>query len=101
MASCPRIEAPIQWLTARLVGLAVAEIDAVEHESGDLGDPAGVNCRAGEDELCTRGGRSRDGALDLLGEERLQHGVLVLRARDHRTEGRARLATMRAFGLGQ
>lgn len=37
-----------------------------------------MNRREGEDEPCRQGGRSRDGALDLLGEERLQHGVLVL-----------------------
>ncbi|MFI5828549.1 hypothetical protein ACIA6C_15020 [Streptomyces sp. NPDC051578] len=57
---------------------AVAEIDVVEHAGGDLGDPGGVDRRKGEDEPRRRRSRSRDGAFDLLGEERLQHGVLVL-----------------------
>lgn len=57
---------------------AVAEIDVVEHEGGDLGDPGGVDRREGEDEPRRRRQRSRDEVLELLGEEKLQHGVLVL-----------------------
>lgn len=42
---------------------AVAEIDVVEHEGGDLGDPGGVDRREGEDEPRRRGRRSCDGAI--------------------------------------
>ncbi|MFI2765031.1 hypothetical protein ACH5A3_40395 [Streptomyces echinatus] len=57
---------------------AVAEVDVVEHEGGDLGDPGGVDRCEGEDEPRRRGGGRRDGAVDLFGHEWLQHGVLVL-----------------------
>ncbi|WP_371572282.1 hypothetical protein [Streptomyces sp. NBC_01314] len=57
---------------------AVADVEAVEHESADLGDSGGVHCGEGEDESCRWSGGCRDGAVDLGGDERLQHTVLVL-----------------------
>lgn len=57
---------------------AVAEVDVVEHERGDLGGPGGVHRGEGEDEPRCRGGGRRDGPVDLGGTEQLQHAVLVL-----------------------
>ncbi|WP_251021771.1 hypothetical protein [Streptomyces sp. ISL-98] len=56
----------------------VADVEVVKCKGADLGDPGGIHRGEGEDQSCRRGGGRRDGPVDLVGDERGQHAVLVL-----------------------
>ncbi|UKY54546.1 hypothetical protein [Streptomyces inhibens] len=79
--------------------MAVVEINVVEHEGADLGDPDGVHCGKRKDGPCGWRGDGGNSVVDVFGHQWSRNAVLVTSGLD--AAGRAAEDQAVALGPGE